>query len=101
MISKVEVLFHVDHIQCVVNVHVLKMLQYVDFDHALLLKPLLAANYFHGHVLLLLVVETLEHLTEAALAQRFDDLVAVGDLILVHLDVGAVLVVVVLDVGRL
>ena len=59
--------------------------------------PLFAADYFDGHMFLLLVVKAFEHLAETALAKRLDDLVAVRDVVLVHLDVGAVLVVVVLD----
>ncbi len=96
MISKVKVLLHVHHIERVFLVQVLQVLQNVDLDHALLLKALLAPYDLHRHVLLLLVVEALEHLAEAALAQCLDDLVAVGDVVLVGLQVRAVLVVIVL-----
>ncbi len=89
-----------DHIERVVMVEVLEVLQDVHLDHALLLKALLAAYDLDRHVLLPLVVEALEHLAEAALAQRLDDLVPVRDVVLVGLQVRAVLVVEVLDARR-
>ena len=46
---------------------------------------------------LLLVIKTFEHLTETALAKRLNYFVAVRDVVLVHLDIGAILIVIVFD----
>ena len=66
----------------------------------MLLESLLAAYDLDGHVLFPLVVEALEHLAETALAKRLDDLVSVGNLVLVYLEIGAVLVVILLHVAH-
>ena len=101
MIAKVEILFDVNDVHVVLVVQIFQVLQYVHLDHSLLLKSLLAANDLDGHVLLLLMVEAFEHLTEAALAKRLHYLVPIGDVIFGHLDVGAILVVVVFYAVRL
>ena len=101
MITEIEVLFHVHDIQRIVVIHVLQVLQNIDLDHTLLLESFLASDYLHSHMLFSFMVEALEHLAKAALAERLEYFVSICNVILDHFRVGTILVIVVFDTCRL
>lgn len=70
------------------------MVQYLHFYQGLLVKPLLVAYDLECHVLVGLVIQRPDDLTEGTLADHLEDLVPVRDVVVEDLDVGAVLVVV-------
>ena len=89
-----EVVDEVDDVVRAVGVLLPQVLQYPYLLHRLPVEPLLVPHDLQRHVLLRLVVERLEHLTEAPLAQHLDHLVAVLHVIVRHGQVAAGLVVV-------
>ncbi len=87
----------VDHVYDVVGVVVVLALEVLQDAYLLVRLPqdlLLVAHELQGHVLAELVVVALEHLAEGALAERAQDLVAIGDVVVNDGPVGALLVVV-------
>lgn len=60
------------------------MLQDLQLDSRLVLELPLISNHFDGHCLLCLVVQTLDSLAKASLAQKREHLEAVGDMVVEH-----------------
>lgn len=94
VVAECKVLQHVDDIHRGVLVLFAQVLQDADFLGRLPVKPLLVAHHFECHLLVVLVVVRLDHLAEAALADDFQHLIPVCDMVMGHVNVGALIVVV-------
>ena len=85
MISKVEVIQHVNDVVRSVGVLFAELVEDADFDEGLMVEALFVANDFDSDVLIGLVVKGPNHLSEAALANHFEDLVAITNMVVNHL----------------
>lgn len=94
MIAKLKRLAHVNDIERVVLVLFAQVFEYADFLLSLTMKAFLVAYDFERHMLTQLVIVTLQHLAEAALAEYFKYLEAVDDVVVLHRLVAAIFVVV-------
>lgn len=99
MVAKSKMFQHVHDIHRVVAVLLLEVVQNADLLLCLAMEAFLVADHLEGDVLLHLVVVGLDHLAEAALANDLEHLVPVGDVIVGHVQVGAVVVVEAVVVG--
>lgn len=95
-----EVVVHVDDVHGIVLVLLAEVLEDADLLLRLPMEALLVAHHLERHVLVQLVVVGLDHLSEAALADDPQHLVAVGDVVVRDVDVRALLVVVAAVVAR-
>ena len=99
VVAEREVVEEVDDVVRAVGVLLPEVLQYPYLLHGLAVEPLLVPHNLERHVLLRLVVERLEDLSETALAQHLDHLVAIVHVIARHGQVAARLVVIAAVVG--
>lgn len=93
VVPEVEVVQHVDDVVSRIAVLLAEMVEDLDFDQRLVVKPLLVPDDLDGDVLARLVVQRADDLAERPLADHLEDLVPVRDVVVQHLVVGAVLVV--------
>lgn len=100
VIAEDEAVMEVDDVHLIVLVLLLEMLQDLDFFLSLPVKARLIPHHFERHVDVVLVVVSLDHLPEAALANDFEHFVAVGDVVVDDVDVRVLLVVVARIVRR-
>jgi hypothetical protein len=70
-----------------------EIVEHLDLDERLVMEPLLVANDLDGDHVARLVIAALEHLSERALAEDVDDLVAVHDVVMRDEEVVATVVV--------
>ena len=94
VIAEGEALLHAHDVVDVILVVVFQVLQHLHLDSGLVVEALLVADDLHRHVFVVLVVEALQCLPEAALAEEVDDFVAVADVVVHHHLVVALFVVV-------
>ena len=97
--AKDEVVEHVDDVVGVVLVLLAQVLQDADLLLGLSVEPFLVAHHLEGHVEMALVVVGLDHLAEAAFSNDFQHFVAVGEVVVGDVCVGALIVVVPAVVG--
>jgi hypothetical protein len=93
MLSEEHVVFDADHVALVRRVVVVQVLQDFQLHARLVLELPLVADHLDGHCLLGLVVQTLDCLSEASLAEEGEHLVAEGDVVVEDDLVVALLVV--------
>jgi hypothetical protein len=89
-----EVVLDFYHALFVLRVVLLREEQQLRFNGCLVVVLLLVLDKLHGHKLLGLVIEALEHLAESTLSNLLDDLEAEANLIVLRDSVITVLVVV-------
>lgn len=94
MLTEYHEVLNANYVILVVFIMHVQVLQCLQFDARLILKLLLISNNFDSHLLLRLVVQALDGLTETALAEEFEDLESVAEVVLQDYLVVAVLVVV-------
>lgn len=70
-----------------------EVVEHLDLDERLVMEPLLVADDLDGHHLARLVIAALEHLSEGALAEHVDDLVAIHNVVVRDEEVVAAIVV--------
>ena len=85
MISKVEVVQHVNDVVRSVGVLFAELVENANFDEGLMVEALFVANNFDCDILIGLVVEGPNHLSKAALANHFEDFVAITNMVVNHL----------------
>ena len=98
--AKDEMVEHVDDVVGVFLVLLAQVLQDADLLLGLSVEPFLVAHHLEGHVEMALVVVGLDHLAEAAFSNDFQHFVAVGEVVVRDVRVGALVVVVLAVVGR-
>ena len=86
-------------VERVVLVLLPEVLQNPDLLLSLAVKPLLVPHHFQSHMVMVFVVVSLHHLTEAAFANHFEHFVTVGEVVVDDVRVGALLVIVAAVVG--
>lgn len=89
-----EVVEHVDNVACVVLVLFPQVLQYPYLLLGLSVEPLLIPDHLEGHVLVGLVVVHLQDLSKTSLPYHFQDLVAVGYVIVWDVCVGTLFIII-------
>jgi hypothetical protein len=94
VLAERELLLYANDVLLVLWVVVAELLQDLGFDEALLVEPLLVPEDLESHVLLVLVVEALEHLAEAAFAEPGHDFESVTNVLAF---LGDVLVLVIVE----
>lgn len=99
VVSEGEILQHVDDVHARVLVLLPQVLQDPDLLRRLPVEALLVADHLQGHVGLSFVVEGLHHLSEAALANDFEDFVAVCNVVMWDMDVGSLIIIIATVVG--
>lgn len=85
MISKVEVVQHVNDVVRSVGVLFAEFIENANLDERLMMEALFVANDFDCDILIGFVVERSNHLPEAALANHLENLVAITNVIVNHL----------------
>lgn len=88
MIPKVEVVQHVNNVVRSVGVLLAEFVENAHFDQCLMMESLFVANDFDCDVLISFVVQCANHLTETALSNHFQNLVAITNVIVNHLQQG-------------
>jgi hypothetical protein len=76
-----------NHIRGVVSIRFLDVSQKLNFDKCLLIKLGLVSDDFQGHMLLLLMVECLDHFSVRSLAHLLQYLISVGHMVIEHIHV--------------
>lgn len=89
-----EVVIHVDDVERVVLVLLGEMLQDANLLLSLAVKPLFVSDHLEGDVLVRLVVVDFQDLTEGAFANYFEDFVAIGDVVVGDVGVGALFIII-------
>ena len=100
VVTEDETVVQVNHVHLVVLVLFLEMFQDLYLLLSLTVKTWLIANHLERHVDVVLMVVGLHHLAKAALANDFEHLVAVGDVVVDNMNVRVLLVVVARIVRR-
>lgn len=85
MISKVEVVQHVNDVVRSVGVLFAEFIENANLDERLMMEALFVANDFDCDILIGFVVEGANNLAEAALANHLENLVAITNVIMNHL----------------
>lgn len=85
MIAEVEVVKHVYHIVCSIYILLAQFIQYPNLNQGLMMKAFLVANDFDCYMLVGFVVQSSDHLSEAALADYLQDFVPVAYVVVNHL----------------
>lgn len=85
MISKIEVVQHVNDVVRSVGVLFAEFIENSNFDKRLMVEALLVANNFDCDILIGFVVESSDNLSKAAFANHFENLVAITDVVVNHL----------------
>jgi hypothetical protein len=86
MISKVEVVQHVNDVVRSVGVLFAEFVENANFDQCLMMEALFVANDFDCDVLIGLVVQSTNHLSKASLTNHLENLVAIANVIVNHLE---------------
>lgn len=81
MVPEVKVIEHVNNVVRSVAVLLAQFVQNAHLDQCLMMKALLVANYFDGHVKSSFVVQRTNHLTKTAFANHLENLVAIADVV--------------------
>lgn len=100
VVAEDEAIVQVNDVHLIVLVLLFEVLEDFDLLLGLPMKTRLIANHFQCHVDVVLVVVGFHHLTETALADDFEHLVAVGHVVVDDVDVRVLLVVVTRIVRR-
>lgn len=85
MISKIEILQHVDHIMCAVLVFLAQMVKDTHFHQCLMMETFLVSYYLDSDMLIGLVVQRAYNLSETTLTNYLQYLVSVADVIVQNL----------------
>jgi hypothetical protein len=85
MISKVEVVQHVNDVVRSVGVLFAEFVENANLDERLMMEALFVANDFDCDILIGFVVERSNHLSKAALSNHLEDFVAITNVIVHHL----------------
>jgi hypothetical protein len=85
MISKVEVVQHVNDVVRSVGVLFAEFIENANLDERLMMEALFVANDFDCDILIGFVVEGSNHLSKAALSNHLEDFVAITNVIVHHL----------------
>lgn len=85
MIAEVEVVQHVNDVVRSVGVLLAEFIEDAHLDERLVVEALFVADDFDCDVLVGLVVQCANHLTEAAFPNHLQDLVAIADVVVNHL----------------
>ena len=85
---------HVDYIHRVIFVQLAQMLQDSDLLLRLAMEAFFVTHHLQGDVRIGFVVEGLDDLAEASLANHFEDFIAVAHVVVLYVNVGALVVVV-------
>jgi hypothetical protein len=85
MIPEVEIVQHVDDVVRSIGILLAEFVEYANLHERLMVEALFVANDFDCDVLIGFVVQGTDDLSEAALANHLQDLVAVTDVVVNHL----------------
>jgi len=99
MVTECEIVTHVNYIHTVIFIQFPQMFQDPDLLLSLPMKAFLIANHFESHVYVILVIEGLDDLAETSLPDHFENLIAIANVIVLYVDVGALIIVVAIVVG--
>lgn len=85
MISEVNIVKHVNDVVRSIGVLLPQLIENSHFDQRLMMKSLLIANYLDRHKLICFVIERTYDLSEASLADDFENFITIADVIVNHL----------------
>jgi hypothetical protein len=82
VLSKHKVILHSHNVVFILWIIVFEMLKDLDLYSCLVMELLLVLHNLHCHVLIVLMIEAFEALSETSRAQGAGDFVSIGDVIL-------------------
>jgi hypothetical protein len=88
MISKVEVVQHVNDVVRSVGILFAEFVENANLDQCLMVEALFVANDFDCDILIGFVVECTNNLSKASFSNHLENLVAITDVIVNHLKAG-------------
>jgi hypothetical protein len=81
VISKVEIVEHVNNVVRLIGVLFAQLIENANLNKSLMMETLLVTNNFDCHILIGFVIQCPDDLTKATLADHFEYLVAIADVI--------------------